>query len=266
DDGDDMRATDCSALRVRFDGDRVPVVSENVAVGNVSSLRVRSGNNGGVRVIGTTGRGYSVTACKAAASGIDAGQIHTAFDGSEVSATGPENDDWLVYFIVQTPSNATLDVTASNGPISVADFSGNLTAHAHNGPVGLKNSSGTIDASTINGPISIEGGNGNVKLTASNGPLSVKLDGTTWQGGSLDGSTKNGPVSLRMPRGYLSGVVVESLGHGPVSCRAEGCAQARLPANDDRDDDMPRRIELGSGAAAVHLTTVNGPVSVKDRD
>jgi DUF4097 and DUF4098 domain-containing protein YvlB len=126
----------------------------------------------------------------------------------------------------------------------------------------VKDSSGTITASTVNGPISIDGGSGNVKLTATNGPLSVKLHGSFWDG-DLAASTQNGPVSLKLPRGYRSGVVVESLGHGPVSCRAERCAESRVRED---DDDRLRRIELGSGPAAVHLSTVNGPVSVKDLD
>lgn len=256
----------CSAMRVQFDGERAPVVSENVAVGNVRSLRVRSDRNGGIRVVGSRTGGYAVTACKAAGVRSDPGQVRINVNGNEVSATGPDSDDWVVYFIVQTPRSATLDLTAANGPIGVYGFDGTLAARASNGPLRIKDSTGTIDAATVNGPISIEGGSGNVKLTATNGPLAVKLDGTSWLGGSLDASTRNGSLSLKLPRAYRSGVVVESLGHGPVSCRAEGCAAARLRRPDDSDDDRPRRIELGSGASLVHLSTVNGPISVKDRE
>ena len=266
----DDDSTDCSAMRVRFDGERAPVVTEQIPVGNVRSLKVTSDQNGGIRVLGTTGSSYSVLACKAAAAGLDASSIRVGLDGNELTASGPDNENWIVYFIVQAPRGATLDLQASNGPISVRDFDGTLNARAHNGPLGLKNSRGTIDASTVNGPIAIEGGSGNVKLSATNGPLAVKLDGTAWNG-SLDASTENGPVALKLPRGYRSGVVVEQRGHGPVSCHAEDCYSARQRAadlnnDDDDDNDRPRRLELGSGAQAVHLTTTNGPISVKDRD
>ncbi|HSP14548.1 MAG TPA: hypothetical protein VLV78_07345 [Thermoanaerobaculia bacterium] len=262
----DFASTDCSAMSVRFDGGRVPVVSEDVAVGNVRSLRVRSDRNGGIRVIGSSGSGYAVKACKAVGSGLEASQIRVAFDGNEVSASGPDNEDWIVYFIVQTPRNASLDLESRNGPVGVYQFNGTMTARAKNGPLSLKESSGTIDASTVNGPISLSGGSGNVKLAATNGPLSVKLDGYAWEGGNLDGTTQNGPVSLKLPRGYRSGVVLEALGHGPVSCHAEDCYTARQRVAESDDDDQPRRIELGSGAPAVHLSTVNGPVSVKDQE
>lgn len=267
-DDDDNAPANCSSLRVKFDGDRVPVVTENVPVGNVRSLRVRSEMHGGIRVVGDASGGYSVTACKASGLNGDVSRIRVSVKGNEVSATGPDDDDWIVYFIVRAPRNATLDVSSSNGPVGVYDFDGTLTARATNGPVGLKDSRGTIDASTVNGPISIEGGSGNVKLNATNGPVAVTLDGSSWQGGNLDASTENGPVSLSLPRGYRSGVIVESRGHGPVSCRAEGCLEARRRAitNDNDDyDNRPRRLELGSGATAVRLSTVNGPISVKDR-
>ena len=258
-------ATDCSAMSARFDDQRVPVLSEDVPVGNVRALRVTAAQNGGIRVIGSTsGSAYAVHACKAVAPGVEAASVRVTFNGNEVTATGPDNDDWTDFFIVQTPPNATLDAFAKNGPISVRDFTGTLTANTQNGPLALKNAAGTIEATAKNGPISISGGSGNVKLAAQNGPISVKLDGTSWEGGSLDASTHNGPVSLKIPRGFHSGVVIESLGHGPVSCKAEDCLTSRQTAADDWD--RPRRIELGSGAQVVHLSSVNGPVSIKDRE
>ena len=260
---EDGTATDCSGLNVRFDGTRIPVVTESVPIGNPRALRVRTGSNGGIRVIG--GSAYSVLACKAVASELDASNIRVNYDGNEVTASGPDDEDWIVYFIVRTPRDATLDVSAKNGPIGILDFDGTLTANTHNGPLSLKNSSGTITAAAKNGPISITGGSGNVKLAATNGPVSVRLDGTSWQGGSLDATTENGPVSLKIPRGFHSGVLVESLGNGPVSCRAEDCARNRYIAEDD-NNDRPRRIELGSGAQVIHLSSVNGPVSIKDRE
>jgi hypothetical protein len=75
---------------------------------------------------------------------------------------------------------------------------------------------------------------------------------------------------VKIPRGYNSGVVVESSGRGPFSCRAEGCEQWRAQvrrAHDDEDyggHNEPRRVELGSGRADVRLSTVNGPVTIKD--
>lgn len=163
--------------------------------------------------------------------------MRVSVNGDEVRASGPENDDWVVYFIVETPRNATLDVSS--------------TRHAHRAGEewsalgeGLQ-----WDDHRVDGQRSDLDRRRQRQREARDGDLAA--------------STQNGPVSLKLPRGYRSGVVVESLGHGPASCRAERCTETR---GREDDDDRLRRIELGSGPAAVHLSTVNGPVSVKDLD
>jgi DUF4097 and DUF4098 domain-containing protein YvlB len=128
----------------------------------------------------------------------------------------------------------------------------------------VKESSGTINARTTNGPVSVSGGSGQVKLDATNGPISVKLSGTSWDG-NLDASTQNGPLSLKLPRGFRTGVLVQALGGGPITCRAAGCPDLRA-SRYDRHEDRPRRIELGSGPQNVRVSTVNGPVSVKESE
>lgn len=261
---DDDSAAGCSALSVRFGGERVSVVSEDVPF-HGSQLRVRSENsNGGIRVVGGTGSGYSVSVCKAVAPGVDPGAVRAVLAGNELTATGPENERWVAFFIVRAPRGASLDLHSSNGPISIRDVDGTIDAQAVNGPVSVRDSSGTINASTTNGPVSISGGSGDVRLRATNGPVSVKLSGSAWIG-NLEASTQNGPVSLRMPRGFQSGVVVDALGSGPVSCRAEACAGQRFRLEDGRHG-RPRRIELGSGPQVVRVSTVNGPVSVKEAE
>jgi hypothetical protein len=262
DDGDEF--ADCSDLSVRFDGDRAAVTSEEIPF-HGSQLRVTTAHNGGgIRVVGTRGNAYGVTLCKAVAPGVDPGSVRAVLAGNELTARGPENDRWVGYFLIRAPRGASLDLNASNGPISIADFNGTVTAEAVNGPVSVKESSGTINARTTNGPVSVSGGSGQIKLDATNGPISVKLAGTAWDG-NLDASTQNGPVSLKLPRGFRTGVLVQSLGSGPITCRAEGCPDLRA-SRYDRHEDRPRRIELGSGPQNVRVSTVNGPVSVKESE
>ncbi len=268
DDWEDVH--DCSAVHVTYNDRTVPVIEENVPVSSLRSLKVRSGRNGSIRVIGTTSPAYSVKACKASALG-NANDIRVNLSGNEVSADQGDSDSRsIVYFLVFAPHNATLDLDATNGPISVDGVDGSVTAHALNGPIAVKASSGTLDINTQNGPISFAGSSGNVKLRATNGPISVKLRGSGWTTGSLDASTENGPLSLKVPAGYGSGVLVETDGNSPVSCRAAACQSARKSyARSESNDDgfgprWPRRIELGSGARVVSLSTHNGPVSVKE--
>jgi len=255
---DGQLVTDCSQLRVTYDDEPAARAEEIVNVGNPRSLVVRASVNGGIQV--ASGDRYEVRACKAAAPGVSLSDIRVQYNGNELTSDGPDGQ-WVVYFLVRVPRGATLDLSTHNGPIGLRSVDGTVTARAVNGPISLRDSSGTFDAATTNGPIAIDGGSGTAKLSASNGPISVKLRGATWEG-SLDARTENGPVTLRIPSSFRSGVVVESNGHGPVSCRAQACRDAKR----SWDDEDNRRIELGAGPTAVHLSTVNGPVSVRENE
>jgi hypothetical protein len=237
------------------------VKQEVINAGNLRSLKL-SVSNAPVTVEGGASA-YKITVCKAAEIESDLENIRVTMDGNEVKATGPDNDRWSVAYLIEVPRGADLDLSAKNGPLSIHDVDGTVMARSHNGPLSLRNIDGSVDAETQNGPISISGGSGTMKASASNGPLSVDLDGGSWNG-TLEASTKNGPLTVRVPRDFASGVVVESRGHGPINCRAEGCAQFWRNHDDDNDDE-PRRIELGSGPVNVRLSTVNGPVTVKER-
>lgn len=260
---DDAVFGDCNGNRITFDGERAVMQREELPAAGLGALRVRSGN-GAVSVRG--GNAWSIIACKAAADEAMLRNVDVRLSGGELSASGPRDEDWMVVYYVTAPRGAELDVQATNGPVSLRDLDASLNVRQKNGPLSLKNVSGDVDAETTNGPISVTGGSGRVKLTAANGPLSVRLAGGQWNG-SLDASTKNGPLSVRIPRGYNSKVLVEALGHGPVSCRAEGCEGIRARTrSSDWDDDEPRSFEFGSGAQTVRLSTVNGPLTIKESD
>lgn len=261
DDGEEV--TRCDQIRVTFDGERAVMQEENIPAGSVRSLRAHAAVNGGVRVLGWDRSDWSITACKATAVGYDGRGVRAYLRGNELGVEGDDDDrQWVVYFLVRAPRNAVLDLDATNGPLSVHDLAGTVKVRTTNGPIALKGVGGSVDAEAQNGPITYAGNSGTVKLNAQNGPISVKLSGTTWSGGNLDARTQNGPISLKIPRDFRSGVVVESDGHGPIRCRAEACRDARRTF----DDDDNRRIELGSGATLVRMSTSNGPVSVKEKE
>ena len=250
----------CSGRNVMFNDRPAYVQKETLDARGLRSLKV-SVQNSAVSVVGGA-PAYEITVCKAAEREEDLAAIHVRLNGNEIEATGPDDSRWQASYFVRVPRGADLDLSAKNGPLSIRDVVGTVVARSHNGPLSLKNVDGNVDAETRNGPISISGGSGDLKASASNGPLSVKLSGASWNG-TLDASTKNGPLSVSVPRDFASGVVVEAHGRGPISCNADACNRRAMHVDSD-DDDEPRRIELGSGPVNVHLSTVNGPVTVKD--
>lgn len=264
--GQHQPANDCSDLRIRFDDEDAVVRSETrtLSKGEAPVLKVHPHMNGGTQVVGWDNANYSVTACKGVAPGGDTegmlSQIGMTIENGAVSTHGPSGDhDWTVYLLIRAPKSAAIELETMNGPISLYDVDGKLTAHAHNGPISLHNVSGDAEITAQNGPISMEGSSGNIRIKTENGPISVDLNGTSWNGAGLSADAQNGPVTLHVPSGFQSSFVVESTNHAPMSCRASICGSARKTW-----DDEHRRIEFGSSPAVVHLSTVNGPVSVED--
>ena len=259
--------TDCSDLHIEFDDHDAVVRSEEHTLTKAQApvLKVHPHANGGTQVVGWDNANYSVTACKAVAPGSDAermlSQITVTTENGTVSTHGPSGDDedWTIFLLIRAPKAAAMELETTNGPISLYDVNGKLTAHAHNGPISVHNFSGDADVTAQNGPISIEGSSGKVQIRTQNGPIDVNLNGTSWSGSGLSADAQNGPVTLRVPSGFQSSFLVESTNHAPMSCHASICGSARKTW-----DDEHRRIEFGSSPAVVHLSTVNGPVSVED--
>jgi hypothetical protein len=266
----EVNGDDCTSRNFRWNDRNAHIARETIDGRGLRSIKANV-TQAPVSVIGDSTGGYSIEVCKAAELASDLADIRVTLVGDELRATGPDGNRWTVLYKIHVPRNADVQVEAKNGPVSFRDVDGTIVARSSNGPLSLKNVSGNVDATTTNGPISVHGGSGTMKVQATNGPLSIDLDGNSWQGGSLDASTRNGPLSVQIPRGYNSGVVVESSGRGPFSCRAAGCDQFRAEqrrSRDDDDDDYERahRVELGAGRTDVRISTVNGPVTIKDEE
>lgn len=262
-------AKDCSDLHIRFDDQDAVMKSEErtVAKAEASPLRIRPHRNGGVQVLGWDKDTYSVTACKAASNEngeaeVILSQIHLNVSSGEVSTDGPsrdsDNQDWTVFLLVRAPKPAAIDLDTLNGPLSIYNVDGKLTAHATNGPIKLSEFNGDATVEAVNGPISVYGGSGNFSVHTQNGPISINLKGKAWNGAGISADAKNGPATLYVPADFQSSFVVETSRYGPISCHASICDNARKTW-----DEENRRIEYGSTPAMIHLSTVNGPVSVQ---
>ena len=261
----DEPVANCSELHLRLRDEKPTVESEERTVSKAEArvLRVHEIQNGGVQVQGWDKDVYSVTACKAAVgSGEEAhrllSQIKLSVQGGEVSVSGPASrDEWTVFLLIRTPKAADIELTTHNGPAGFYSVDGKITARATNGPISIKDCSGEADIAAVNGPISFIGTGGNLRLHTENGPISVRLDASTWTGAGLVADAVNGPLTLRLPSGFQSSFLVESSEHSPLSCQASICSDTRRTW-----DDEHRRIEFGSGAPLIRLSTKNGPISV----
>jgi putative adhesin len=260
-------ATTCEDMHIVFDGDRPIMDSEErtLTKAEASTLHIDNLVNAGVQARGWDKDTYSVTACKFADSKArDAkellSQIKMSISGGHVSVSGPErtHEHWAVQLLVRTPRGANLEIKTQNGPASFSQVDGKIFVRAQNGPVSMSNCTGEADIASQNGPISISGKSGKLKLHTENGPISVALQSPDWTEGGLVADAVNGPVSLSVPSELNTSFLLESTGHSPITCNASVCKSARKTF----DDNDNRRIEYGTGAPVIRLSTVNGPVTV----
>jgi hypothetical protein len=260
------RATDCSQTHFNFDDYETVRGEKRLTIPKPEAplLVVRAAKNGGIRVVGWSGNEYSVTACTAAAGedrdsaqkALD--QIALSFHSGRLSVDGPGDERWTAYLIIRAPRDSAMDLEAFNGPISLREYSGKIKVRSTNGPIAFKRCSGDIEAYAKNGPIDLSGDGGNFRLQTENGPISVELNDTHWKNGALDAHSENGPLSLKLPRGYQSGIRMETSWHSPMRCEAAGCDEAQKTW-----DDEHRFLVFGKLSPVVRLSTINGPVSVE---
>ena len=262
---DQWPAANCNDLHIEFDGRDSVVQSEEKIITKAEAplLRVQAESNGGVQVQGWDQNNYSVTLCKAARSGSDAegvlGQIKLTFSNSEVGVSGPDSHrQWTAHLLIKAPRGAAMDLNVHNGPMGLFQVEGNLKVHALNGPITVQKCRGDLNLTAENGPISLEENSGKMNVRTQNGPININLEGTAWNGAGLEAHATNGPVTLSVPSGYQSGVILESDGRGPFSCRASVCDEGRKTW-----DEEHKRVEFGNGPTLVHVSTVNGPVTVR---
>src|SRR5215467_16086314 len=81
---DDEGLTDCGQIHVTYDGRDVPMITEDVPVSGLRSLKIRSDRNGGIHVSGGASS-FAVKACKASALS-DARNIRVNLSGNEISS------------------------------------------------------------------------------------------------------------------------------------------------------------------------------------
>jgi len=262
---DEWPAASCSDLHIEFDGRDAVIQSEEKTItkAEAPTLRVQAESNGGVQVQGWDQDTYSVTLCKAARPGSDSdgilGQIKLTFSNGQLGVAGPNShQQWSAHLLIKAPRAAAMDLNVHNGPMGLFKVQGNLKVHAVNGPVTISGCKGEVTVRAENGPISLEENSGKLDVQTQNGPLTIDLEGTAWNGAGMEAHANNGPVTLRVPSGYQSGVILESDGHGPFSCSASVCNEGRKTWEEER-----KRVEFGSGPTMVHISTVNGPVSVR---
>jgi DUF4097 and DUF4098 domain-containing protein YvlB len=144
-----------------------------------------------------------------------------------------------VRYHVRAPKNAVINVTNTNGQVTVNALGGKVVAHTTNGGVKGTNLTGGVDARSTNGGVSIE--------MAAVGPERVSLQ------------TTNGGVTLMLPEKAKATV--------SASCTNGGISVGALD-NFEVSEKSRRHLEgrLNGGGTPIELETTNGGIRIRSRD
>jgi hypothetical protein len=212
-------------------------------------LNVDAGQNGGVSVEAWDRNEIRVRAIvrgsaqdEARAKGI-AGQVQVQSGGGRVYATGPDLDRrewWSVSYRINVPRKNDLELSATNGGITIVGVNGTLRFDTTNGGVRLQDVGGRVNGET------------------RNGGLDVRLGGSRWDGDGLDVATSNGGVTLSIPDGYNAELETRTVNGGlridfPVTVTGELNSRRGITTT------------LGSGGPLIRARTTNGGVKIARR-
>jgi DUF4097 and DUF4098 domain-containing protein YvlB len=211
-----------------------------------ATLTVDGGENGGVTIMGWDGDSVVMHALvRATGQSPDeahdlASHVKISSGDGRIHADGPaagRHEEWSVSYRIFVPRHSDLAIETLNGPMSVEKVTGHLT---------LK---------TVNGPLSLTQVGGDVHARAENGPIDVALNGARWDGKGLDAESENGPVELILPANYAAHLETGTE-NGPMDVHFPLTLQGDL-------DTRHLSMDIGGGGPPIHLTTTNGPVTLR---
>jgi DUF4097 and DUF4098 domain-containing protein YvlB len=210
------------------------------------SLEVNATPNGGISVRGWERNEIQlrarVTANAETQQDADAlaADVRVLTDGGRIRSEGRRNQDggWSVSFELMVPARHNLELTTTNGGISVKDVQSRMAF------------------STTNGGITLNNVNGDVRGRTNNGGVTVELAGGTWLGEGLDVETHNGGVRLAVPAGYSAHLDVGT---------TNGGVNSDIPLTVQGNIGKQLSVDLGSGGPLLKLKTINGGVSIQQR-
>lgn len=211
------------------------------------ALSVDAGQNGGVSVEAWDRNEIRVRAIVRGSAREEsrakdiAGQVQVQAGGGRVYATGPElnrREWWSVSYRINVPRRNDLDLSATNGGITIVGVNGNLRFDTTNGGVRLTNVGGRVTGETRNGGIN------------------VVLTGSRWDGEGLDVETSNGGVTVEIPENYNAEFETRTVNGGlnidfPITVQGELTSRRGISTT------------LGSGGPPVRVRTTNGGVRVR---
>ena len=150
-----------------------------------------------------------------------------------------------------------IEVSTSNGSITVGAFSGPAKLHASNGAIHVDGHAGPLEMDTSNGAITAVGVGTPLVADTSNGRVEVSLAPTATGDVKID--TSNGRVELQLPIAWQGTVRAETSNGSIETNVSSAMASTRV---EQREDEATMTIGDGTRARAT-IDTSNGRVTIR---
>jgi hypothetical protein len=172
---------------------------------------------------------------------------------------------------LHVPRGTNIDVSVSNGKISITSLCGRVRARSSNGSVTIDDVTGDIEVATTNARVCCAMTNGRLMARSSNGK--IELD---QHRGSVDASTSNGLIHVSMDEIGKAGVQLAT-SNGRILLELPEDVNAEVDIRVDngvirndrtlckatRATNGQVRGQLGTGGPLIKLRTSNGSISLR---
>lgn len=156
---------------------------------------------------------------------------------------------------ISVPAGATLDMSTSNGRITVGDVQGDLNLSTSNGAVSVENGMGRITISDSNGRIDISAENAVVDAGTSNGEIAFT---GSLAAGNHSFRSSNGAISIALPAGASFNIDAET-SNGSVT------SDFPVEVSGTMDDDQLRGSVGEDSGVNITVRTSNGRITIEQR-
>lgn len=159
-------------------------------------------------------------------------------------------------FDIDAPRAVNLNITTSNGKITVNGFEADVTVVTSNSPVIFTGTKGDGTITTTNGKVTVQVHSGAMAIQTSNGEIDCDiayLPATK----PVQLTTSNGKVTLRLPPD-VSATITATTTNGTVV--VTGYQVQYLEQSRSRI-----RAKIGSGASTIKINTTNGDILIQSR-
>jgi len=248
--------------------ERMQVTSRNGSL----TLRVDPGTQMGMATASIVARGSSL---EQATQRAEAVVLETTVQGDRLAVAPVFADGWKsgdgASIEITVPSLREVELTTSNGAISIDGVAGDASASTSNGAVAMERIGGAASARSSNGRVSLRSIAGAARVSTSNGSVAAEDVGGALTIESSNGSiraedvhapielrTSNGSITLLLPQDF-AGTLELRTSNGSIEVD-EGLAAPRV-----RVDRRQATIEFAAPGANSVARTSNGRITVRQR-